>query len=110
MKEIPHPFIVESLERFRTLPARERDKIHFTHLNHTNPAADPTTGVGYTSLVMVMRFVFHAMWANVTTQINTNATVDEGVNAIATLSGITRAQGSMAAERALSTVHLRLIR
>jgi pyrroloquinoline quinone biosynthesis protein B len=40
MSEIPHPFIVESLERFGALPAVERDKIWFTHLNHTNPAAD----------------------------------------------------------------------
>ena len=41
MAEIPHPFIAESLARFATLPAAERRKIVFTHLNHTNPAADP---------------------------------------------------------------------
>lgn len=41
MSEIPHPFIVESLARFAELPAGERAKVHFTHLNHTNPAADP---------------------------------------------------------------------
>lgn len=40
MSEIPHPFVVESLERFAPLPAAERAKIVFTHLNHTNPAAD----------------------------------------------------------------------
>ncbi|MFH0943998.1 MAG: MBL fold metallo-hydrolase [Planctomycetota bacterium] len=39
--EIPHPFIAESMERFRKLPPDERRKIFFTHLNHTNPAADP---------------------------------------------------------------------
>ena len=39
MAEIPHPFISESLARFAALPDRERAKIHFTHLNHTNPAA-----------------------------------------------------------------------
>ena len=38
MESIPHPFIVESLERFRALPATERDKVNFIHLNHTNPA------------------------------------------------------------------------
>ena len=38
MREIPHPFIVESLERLSALPASERAKVHFTHLNHTNPA------------------------------------------------------------------------
>jgi len=39
MSEIPHPFIAESLARFASLPATERSKILFTHLNHTNPAA-----------------------------------------------------------------------
>ena len=41
MADIPHPFMVESLARFAVLPAAERAKVHFTHLNHTNPAADP---------------------------------------------------------------------
>ena len=38
MREIPHPFIVESLSRFAALPAAERKRIRFIHLNHTNPA------------------------------------------------------------------------
>jgi pyrroloquinoline quinone biosynthesis protein B len=38
MKEIPHPFIVESLSRFASLPAAGRRGIHFIHLNHTNRA------------------------------------------------------------------------
>lgn len=38
MARIPHPFIVESLERFAPLPLPERDKIRFFHLNHSNPA------------------------------------------------------------------------
>jgi pyrroloquinoline quinone biosynthesis protein B len=33
-----HPFIAESIERFATLPATERAKVQFIHLNHTNPA------------------------------------------------------------------------
>ena len=41
MADIPHPFVAESLERFASLPPAERAKIVFTHLNHTNPAADP---------------------------------------------------------------------
>jgi pyrroloquinoline quinone biosynthesis protein B len=41
MSEIPHPFIEESLRRFAPLPEAEHAKIHFTHLNHTNPATDP---------------------------------------------------------------------
>jgi pyrroloquinoline quinone biosynthesis protein B len=38
MSEIPHPFIVESMKRFSKLPQTERNKIHFIHLNHSNPA------------------------------------------------------------------------
>jgi len=38
MKEIPHPFIVETMQRLATLPAGEKNKIRFIHLNHTNPA------------------------------------------------------------------------
>ena len=40
MSEIPHPFISESMERFKDLPASEKKKIHFIHLNHTNPLLD----------------------------------------------------------------------
>lgn len=40
MDQIPHPFIVESIKRFESLSASERDKIHFLHFNHTNPAHD----------------------------------------------------------------------
>ena len=40
MKDIPHPFLSESMTRFAGLPAAERAKVFFTHLNHTNPAAE----------------------------------------------------------------------
>jgi len=40
MAEIGHPFIEESLARFAPLPASERTKIRFIHLNHTNPALE----------------------------------------------------------------------
>ena len=43
MSEIPHPFIVESIERFQSLAPEVRDRVHFLHLNHSNPAADPTS-------------------------------------------------------------------
>ncbi len=43
MKQIPHPFVVESIERFAPLATAERDKIHLIHLNHTNPILDPTS-------------------------------------------------------------------
>ena len=41
MREIPHPFIVESLDRFAPLPAEIRARVRFIHLNHTNPALVP---------------------------------------------------------------------
>jgi pyrroloquinoline quinone biosynthesis protein B len=37
MKEIPHPFVVESMAFFNNLPQKEKDKIYFIHFNHTNP-------------------------------------------------------------------------
>lgn len=40
MRGFPHPFITHSMARFDSLPAPERAKIHFIHLNHTNPALD----------------------------------------------------------------------
>ena len=38
MAEVPHPFIVESMERFISLTKNEKKRIRFIHLNHTNPA------------------------------------------------------------------------
>lgn len=40
ISEIPHPFIIESMELFKNLPSPEKDKINFIHFNHTNPAPD----------------------------------------------------------------------
>lgn len=37
ISQIPHPFIIESMEKFKDLPQTEREKIHFIHFNHTNP-------------------------------------------------------------------------
>jgi len=37
MSEIPHPFVEESMQKFATLPEKERSKIVFIHFNHTNP-------------------------------------------------------------------------
>ncbi len=37
MKEIPHPFVEESMELFTKLSATDKAKIHFIHINHTNP-------------------------------------------------------------------------
>lgn len=40
MSEVPHPFVEESIKRFKSLPIEEKNKIYFIHLNHTNPARD----------------------------------------------------------------------
>lgn len=37
ISEIPHPFAIESMERFSTLSEYDKAKIIFIHLNHTNP-------------------------------------------------------------------------
>lgn len=43
MSEIPHPFIVETIARFAPLPKKQRAKVHFIHLNHSNPALEPNS-------------------------------------------------------------------
>jgi len=37
MKEVPHPFVEETMRRFALEPAAEKNKVTFIHLNHTNP-------------------------------------------------------------------------
>ena len=37
ISEIPHPFIIESLELFNNLENIDKAKVYFIHLNHTNP-------------------------------------------------------------------------
>ncbi len=37
ISQIPHPFIIESLEMFKPLDSLQRDKVIFIHFNHTNP-------------------------------------------------------------------------
>ena len=50
MSEIPHPFVAESMARFDALPGAERQKIHFIHLNHTNPLLDPNSEASHVVL------------------------------------------------------------
>ena len=40
LSEIPHPFVVESMELFDSIKYEEKSKIFFIHLNHTNPLLD----------------------------------------------------------------------
>jgi len=38
MSEVPHPLILDSMDRLVSLPARQRAVVRFIHFNHTNPA------------------------------------------------------------------------
>lgn len=40
---IPHPLVKDSLKLFSNLKAEERNKIIFTHFNHTNPLIDESS-------------------------------------------------------------------
>ena len=50
MAEIPHPFMVETMQRLGGLPSTEKTKVHFIHLNHTNPCLD-TTSQAYRTVI-----------------------------------------------------------
>ena len=39
--EIPHPFVIETLERLNELEQKDRKKVFFIHMNHTNPLLNP---------------------------------------------------------------------
>lgn len=48
MSTFPHPRITDTMQRLSPLPHDQRQKVHFIHLNHTNPAqwADSPARVG----------------------------------------------------------------
>ena len=41
--EIPHPFVVESMQLLKDLPQVEKSKVYFIHFNHTNALLDTTS-------------------------------------------------------------------
>jgi pyrroloquinoline quinone biosynthesis protein B len=43
IKEVPHPFISETVSIFKNEPLSVKQKIYFIHLNHTNPAHNKTS-------------------------------------------------------------------
>ena len=43
ISQIPHPFIIESFEKFKDLSDEEKRKIIFIHFNHTNPIIEPNS-------------------------------------------------------------------
>ncbi|NNK89434.1 MAG: MBL fold metallo-hydrolase [Saprospiraceae bacterium] len=40
---IPHPFVIETIEKFKDQSLSLRNKIYFIHLNHTNPLLNKTS-------------------------------------------------------------------
>jgi len=43
MSEIPHPFVVETMAFLNALDSGEKAKVHFIHMNHTNPCLSDTS-------------------------------------------------------------------
>ena len=43
ISEIPHPFVIETMDLFKNELNKEKSKIKFIHLNHTNPLIDSTS-------------------------------------------------------------------
>ncbi|GAB1308442.1 hypothetical protein KH5_11250 [Urechidicola sp. KH5] len=37
MSEVPHPFVEESMDLLKNLSDEHKNKVHFTHMNHSNP-------------------------------------------------------------------------
>ena len=48
MSGFPHPFIMHTMEKLADLPAVERAKVRFIHLNHTNPALNAESEARHT--------------------------------------------------------------
>ena len=45
VESIPHPFVIETMEVLKLLPKKDRNKIYFIHMNHTNPMLDPNSEI-----------------------------------------------------------------
>jgi pyrroloquinoline quinone biosynthesis protein B len=43
MSEVPHPFVIETMDLLKNEPKSEKSKIYFIHLNHTNPILQPNS-------------------------------------------------------------------
>jgi pyrroloquinoline quinone biosynthesis protein B len=48
--EIPHPFMIESMQLLANLPPGEKTRVYFIHFNHTNPVIDPKSPQALTVL------------------------------------------------------------
>ena len=63
MSQIPHPFVEESIRYFSSLSEKDKAKIFFIHLNHTNPilwddrAKKEVEGLGFRVAKEGMKFI-----------------------------------------------------
>ncbi len=48
MSGFPHPMVSHSMQRWRDLPGAEKAKVHFIHINHTNPLHDADSVASHT--------------------------------------------------------------
>lgn len=63
LSEIPHPFVVESMDLLSDLSTANKNKVYFIHFNHTNPlidtessASNQVTSAGFQIASMGMKF------------------------------------------------------
>lgn len=45
ISEIPHPFVIETMDHLSSLPLKERKKVFFIHMNHTNGMLNPDSQI-----------------------------------------------------------------
>ena len=43
INEIPHPLVKETLNLFKNISSKDKNKIYFIHMNHTNMMLDPNS-------------------------------------------------------------------
>ncbi len=43
LSQIPHPFVIETINLLDSLPKTQKNKVFFIHLNHTNPLLNPAS-------------------------------------------------------------------
>ena len=43
MSKIPHPFVIETIHHLSSLSLKERKKVFFIHMNHTNGMLNPNS-------------------------------------------------------------------
>jgi len=61
IEEVPHPFVVETMNRFRGYSKEIKSRIKFIHLNHTNPLLDPGTQASQNVLIEGYKISFTGM-------------------------------------------------